>query len=109
MRSMTQFHRPVSTIETTSIRSSAIATDPIPRVSVTIRNLTGFAGASQEALIGVLEAIATVGEERRGHLKDAKLAVDRALHVAHSAEEWYLADHLRRGIREVEARAQHAA
>jgi hypothetical protein len=44
---------------------------------VTVRNLTGFAGACQEALIAALDAIATVGEERRGHLKDAKLAVDR--------------------------------
>jgi hypothetical protein len=52
---------------------------------VTVRNLTGFAGACQEALIAVLDAIAAVGDERRGHLKDAKLAVDRALHVAHSA------------------------
>ena len=73
---------------------------------MTVRNLTGFAGACQEAVIAVLDAIATVGEERRGHLKDAKLAVDRALHVAHSAEEWYLADQVRRGIKEVEARAQ---
>jgi hypothetical protein len=76
---------------------------------VTVSNLTGFAGACQEALKAVLDAIATVGDERRGHLKDAKLAVDRALHVAHSAEEWYLADQVRRGIKEVEARARHAA
>ena len=64
---------------------------------MTVRNLTGFAGACQEAVIAVLDAIATVGEERRGHLTDAKLAVDWALHDAHSGEEWYLADHLRRG------------
>ena len=76
---------------------------------VTVRNVTGFAGACQEAVIAVLDAIATVGEERRGHLKEAKLAVDRALHDAHSGEEWYLADHLRRGIKEVEARAHDAA
>ena len=44
---------------------------------MTVRNLTGFAGACQEALIAVLDAIAAVGEERRGHLKDAKLAVER--------------------------------
>jgi hypothetical protein len=75
-------------------------------VAVTARDLTGFAGACQEALIAVLDAIATVGEERRGHLQDAKLAVDRALHVAHSAEEWYLADRLRRGIKEAEANAR---
>ena len=55
--------------------------------SMTVRNLTGFAGACQEAVIAVLDAIATVGEERRGHLTDAKLAVDRALHDAHSGEE----------------------
>jgi hypothetical protein len=66
---------------------------------VTVRNLTGFAGACQEALIAVLDAIATVGEERLGHLKDAKLAVNRTLHVAHSAEEWYLADQCAGGSR----------
>ena len=60
-------------------------------------------------MIAVLDAIATVGEERRGHLKDAKLAVDRALHVAHSAEEWYLAERVRQGIKEVQAHARHAA
>ena len=76
---------------------------------MTVRNLTGFAGACQEAMNAVLDAIAAVGEERRGHHKDARLAVDRALHVAHSAEEWYLADQVRRGIKEVEARALHAA
>ena len=76
---------------------------------MTVRNLTGFAGACQEAMNAVLEAIATVGDERQGHLKDANLAVDRALHVAHSAEEWYLADQVRRGIKEVEARGRHAA
>ena len=76
---------------------------------MTVRNVTGFAGACQEAVIAVLDAIATVGEERRGHLKEAKLAVDRALHDAHSGEEWYLPDHLRRGIKEVEARAHDAA
>jgi hypothetical protein len=70
---------------------------------MTVRNLTGFAGACQEALKAVLEAIATDGDERQGHLKDAKLAVERALHVAHSAEEWHLTDQLRRGIKEVEA------
>ena len=60
-------------------------------------------------MIAVLDAIATVGEERRGHLRDAKLAVDRALHVAHSAEEWYLAEQVRQGIKEVQTRARHAA
>jgi hypothetical protein len=76
---------------------------------MTVRTLTGFAGACQEAVMAVLDAIATVGEDRRGHLADAKLAVDRALHDAHSGEEWYLADHLRRGIKQVEARARDAA
>ena len=42
------------------------------------QDLTSFAGACQETLIGVLDAIATVGGERTGHLKDAKLAVDKA-------------------------------
>jgi len=76
---------------------------------MSVRNLSGFAGACQEAVIAVLDAIATVGEERRGHLVDAKLAVDKALHDAHSGEEWYLADHLRRGIKDVEARSLDAA
>jgi hypothetical protein len=76
---------------------------------VTARNLSGFVGACQEAVIAVLDAIATVGEERQGHLKDAKLAVDRALHDARSGEEWYLADHLRRGIKDVEAHERHVA
>jgi hypothetical protein len=76
---------------------------------MSVRNLSCFADACQEAVIAALDAIATVGEERRGHLVDAKLAVDRALHEAHSGEEWYLADHLRRGIREVEARSLDAA
>jgi hypothetical protein len=76
---------------------------------MTVRNLTGFAGDCQEALMAVLDAINAAGDERQEHLKDAKLAVDRALRVAHSAEEWYLADQVRRGIKEVEACAQHAA
>jgi hypothetical protein len=76
---------------------------------MTVRNPAGFAGAFQEAVIAVLDAIATAGDERQGHLKDAKLAVDRALHDAQSGEEWYLADHLRRGIKEVEAHTHHAA
>jgi hypothetical protein len=54
---------------------------------MTVRNLTGFTGACQEAaVIAVLDAIANVGEERRGHLTDAKLAVDKASHDAHSGE-----------------------
>jgi hypothetical protein len=58
-------------------------------VSVTVRNLT-FARACEEALIAVLDAIAAVGEECRGHLKVAKLAVDRALHDGRIAAEWFV-------------------
>lgn len=76
---------------------------------MTVTNLTGFATACQEAMRAVLFAITTAGEERRGHLSDAKLAVDKALHDAHSGEEWYLADHLRQGIKDVEARARDAS
>jgi hypothetical protein len=76
---------------------------------MSIRNLSGFTGACQEAVTAVLDAIATVGEERRKHLIDAKLAADRALHEAHSGEEWYLADHLRQGIKDVEAHSLDAA
>ncbi len=73
------------------------------------KNLPGFASAFQEAVGAVLDAIVTVGEERRGHLKNAKLAVETALHDSRSGEEWYLADHLRQGIKDVEARAGDAA
>ena len=45
---------------------------------MTVRNLT-FARAREEALIAVVDAMAAVGEECRGHLKVAKLAVDRGL------------------------------
>jgi hypothetical protein len=76
---------------------------------VTVTNLTGFATACQEAMRAVLHAITSGGEERRGHLSDAKLAVDKALHDAHSGEEWYLADHLHRGIKDVQARARDAS
>ena len=76
---------------------------------MTVTNFTGFAKACQDAMMAVLHAIATGGEQRRGHLSDAKLAVDRALHEAHTGEEWYLAHHLRRGIKDVEARARDAS
>jgi hypothetical protein len=76
---------------------------------VTVKNVTGFAGAFQEAVVAVLDAIVTIGEERRRHLKTARLAVEKALHDSHSGEEWYLADHLRRGIKDVAARARDAA
>lgn len=74
-----------------------------------VTNLTGFATACQEAMRAVLGAIATGGEECRGHLSQAKLAVDKALHDAHSGEEWYLADHLRQGIKDVETRLRDAS
>lgn len=70
---------------------------------MTVKNLTSFAQAYQEAVDAVLDAVASVGEQRREHLKDARLAVGRALHDAHSGEEWYLADYLRRSINDVEA------
>ena len=76
---------------------------------MTVKNFTGFAGACQDAVAAVLDAIVTVGEERRGHLADAKLAVERALHDSRSGAEWYLADDLRRAIKDVEARARDAA
>ena len=76
---------------------------------MTVTNLTGFATACQEAMKGILHAMAAGGEERRGHLSQAKSAVDQALHDAHSGEEWYLADHLRRGIKDVETRLRDAS
>jgi hypothetical protein len=72
-------------------------------------NRTGFATACREAMTAVLDALAAVGEERRRLLTDSKLAIGTALHDAHSSEEWYLADQLRRGIKDVEARVQDAA
>ena len=74
-----------------------------------VTNLSCFAGACQQAVVAVLSAIASVGEERQAHLKDAKLAVDRALHDAHSGEEWDLANHLRRGIKDVETSPRQVA
>ncbi len=56
---------------------------------MTVRNLT-FARACEEDLIAVMDAIATVGEERRRHLQDAKLTVDRALHDGRIAEKWFV-------------------
>ena len=76
---------------------------------MTLKNPNGFAGAIQEAVVAVLDAIATVGEERRRNLQNARLAVDKALRDSHSGEEWYLADHLRRGIKDVAAHAWDAA
>jgi hypothetical protein len=76
---------------------------------VTITNPTGFAGAFREAVVAVLDAIATAGDERRSSLENARLAVEKALRDSHSGEEWYLADHLRRGIRDVSAHAWDAA
>ncbi len=76
---------------------------------MTVRDLTGFAAACQEAMKAVLHAITTRGEERRGHLSDAKSAVEQALRDAHSGEEWYLAEHLRQGIKDVETRLRDAS
>jgi hypothetical protein len=66
------------------------------------RNPASFTQDYQEAVDAVLNAVATVGEERRQHLRDARLAVGRALHDACNGEQWYLADHLRQSIRDVE-------
>jgi hypothetical protein len=74
-----------------------------------VTDLTGFATACQEAMQATLHAISSVGDECRGHLSQAKLAIDKALHDAHSGEEWYLADHLRRGIKDVETRVRDAS
>jgi hypothetical protein len=76
---------------------------------VTVMNRTGFAKACRDAVVAVLDAIGAAGKEREVRLTAAKLAVDRALHEAQSGDEWYLADHLRRGIKDVEARGQDAA
>lgn len=70
---------------------------------------TGFATACREAMIAVLDAISTDGDRRRDRFTDAKLAVERALHDAQSGEEWYLAEHLRQGIKDAEAHAQQVA
>lgn len=72
-------------------------------------HLNGFGTACQEAVRAVLHAITTGGEERRGHLSNAKVAVNRALRDAHSGEEWYLAEHLRQGIKDVETRLRDAS
>lgn len=78
-------------------------------VSMSVTHLGGFATACQEAVRAVLHAITAQGEERRGHLSDAKAAVDMALRDAHSGEEWYLAQHLRQGIKDVETRLRDAS
>ena len=66
-------------------------------------NSTSFAQACRDAMTAVLDAVAAVGEERRQHLANAKAAAAKALHEAHSGDEWCLAEHLRRGMKEVEA------
>ena len=76
---------------------------------MSVTHLSGFANACQEAVKAVLHAFNTHGEERRGHLEDAKSAVDMALRDAHSGEEWYLAEHLRQGIKDVETRLRDAS
>ncbi|WP_156689024.1 hypothetical protein [Mycobacterium sp. Marseille-P9652] len=76
---------------------------------MSVTNLTGFAAACQESVRAILHAMTTRGDERREHLSDAKLAVDKALHHAQSGEEWYLAQHLRQGIKDVETRLRDAS
>jgi hypothetical protein len=76
---------------------------------VSVESLTGFAGAVQEAVAAVLDAVVTVGEDRRAHMNKAKLAVGKALHDAQNGDEWFLAEHIRRGIKDVEARTRDAA
>lgn len=76
---------------------------------MSVTHLSGFANACQEAVKAVLHAITAQGEERRGHLSDAKSAVDVALRDAHSGEEWSLAQHLRQGIKDVETRLRDAS
>ncbi|OBH94860.1 hypothetical protein A5678_03895 [Mycobacterium sp. E2733] len=76
---------------------------------MSVAHCSGFPNACQEAVRAVLHAITTHGEERRGHLSAAKLAVDVALRDAHSGEEWYLAEHLRQGIKDVETRLRDAS
>jgi hypothetical protein len=76
---------------------------------VSVTHLTGFATACQEAVGAVLHAFTARGEERREHLSDAKAAVEKALRDAQSGEEWYLAEHLRQGIKDVETRLRDAS
>ena len=76
---------------------------------MSVTHLTGFATACQEAVGAVLHALTTRGEERRRHLSEAKSAVDTALRDAHSGDEWYLADHLRQGIKDMETRLRDAS
>ena len=76
---------------------------------MTVANPADFASACQEAMVAVLGAIAAAGKERRGLLTTAKTAVGRASHNAQSNAQWCLADQLRRGIKDVEARMQDAA
>ena len=74
-----------------------------------ITNVTSFAQECRDAMTAVLDAVATVGQERREHLAAAKLAVAKALHDAHTADEWSLADHLRRAVKDVEIHPRDAA
>ncbi len=76
---------------------------------MSVTQLPGFAAACQQSVSAVLHAITTRGEERREHLSDAKSAIDKALRHAHSGEEWYLAEHLRQGIKDVETRLRDAS
>lgn len=70
---------------------------------------TGFATACEDAMMALLHALAVGGQQCRGHLSDAKAAAEKALHDANTSAEWYLADSLRRGIKDVEARLRDAS
>ncbi|MGE5696171.1 MAG: hypothetical protein ACM4D3_13330 [Candidatus Sericytochromatia bacterium] len=72
-------------------------------------NVTSFAQECQDAMTAVLDAVAASGPKRREHLAAAKLAVAKALHEAHTAEEWSFAEHLRRAIKDVEIHPRDAA
>ena len=72
-------------------------------------NVTSFAQECRDAMTAVLDALGTVGPERREHLAAAKFAVAKALHEAHTAEDWSLADHLRRAVKDVEIHPRDAA
>lgn len=76
---------------------------------MTVSNPAGFASACRQAMVAVLDAISATDKEREKLLNTAKGEVANALHHAQSGAEWCLADQLRRGIKDVEARVRDAA
>lgn len=68
-----------------------------------VKDHTKFADAYKDAVDAVLNAVATTGDDRRKHCKNARLAVREALRDACNGDEWHLAECLRRSIRDVEA------